>query len=120
MPPTVVKLVPMPTLYQTANAKVVLDVTVGEKQKGRIKVSLDGVELTRADDIKGFAIGDGPALVGKTLQVLSTVAVTNQNSGRTIVTSTLSGGAQKEVFPSPGPNGVLGDVVEFQAKFLFE
>ena len=119
MPPTIVKLDPMPAPYATAASPVLLDACAGEGHKGRLKVSLDGTELTKADEVKALTVGTGAELVGKTLQVLATVTLTNTSSSRTSVTCTLSGGASPGTFVLDGPTATIGDTVDFQAKFLF-
>jgi hypothetical protein len=119
--PNTVELQPMPTDYVVSDGDVVLTVSVGNGQKGRVKAWLeDTVIAGPADGITAKTVGRGPDLVGKTLEVIATVTVTNPMSNGTVVSYLVSGGKGQIDERTTRDGSGVGDTIEHHAKFVFE
>jgi hypothetical protein len=104
--------------YEVAAAPVLLGVTVGEGHKGFVEVRLEGTKVAEGEQIRSHTVGQGQALIGKTLRIISNVVATSP-SKLTSITYTLSGGKSDRTFTSQCPISDIGDVVDYEAKFLF-
>jgi hypothetical protein len=121
VPPKEVTLPQMPTPYKVGAGPVTLDVVIGEKQKGLAKAWLKGRAdpLGEGSPITSLKIGEGSELVGKTLEILTTVMVTNKKSTMTVVTYTLKGGESLPPIAVTHKAAGQNEVVEYAAEFLF-
>jgi hypothetical protein len=101
--------------YLIGTNPVILDVIVGEGQKGLTEVLLNGATIASGASIHGLSL---PAISGQKLRVTSTVTDTNPDTNNTSVTYTLSGGKETQSFVSAHTVGSAGDTVDYDAIFL--
>ena len=79
--------------YQVENGDVCLTVSIGDGQDGSSVARLDGQLLTLVE-IQNKHVGSGQDLIGKTLKVITTIRNILEETDRTSVTWTLTGGTQ--------------------------
>lgn len=79
--------------YPVTNRPVFFSVNIGEGQMGSSVAMLDN-ELLKVGEIKNLNLGEGAALVGKTLRVKSLVSDTNDMTNRVSIGYRLTGGAE--------------------------
>jgi hypothetical protein len=90
-----------PRTYRIGDGPVTLEVVIGEGQKGRIAVLLNGTEVARGDGHVRKVLGAG--LDGGVVEIFSVVSHTNPQTTRISVTHTWSGG------PAPQQDVDSGD-----------
>ncbi|HEX8831079.1 MAG TPA: hypothetical protein VF705_07945 [Longimicrobium sp.] len=104
-------------IFVTAG-QVALTVRIGEAQKGRSLLELDGQEFFRGL-VRDHPIGDGADLVGRTLLVDSVVVDINPNTNRTSVRYELSNAGVIRTFDLQFAVDAPGDTVDYTAVFHF-
>lgn len=90
-----------PRTYRIGDGPVTLEVVVGEGQKGRIAILLNGDEVARGDGRVRKVLGAG--LDGATVEIFAVVSHTNPQTTRISVTHSWSGG------PAPQQDVDSGD-----------
>lgn len=80
--------------YVVGKGPVTLDVLIGEGQKGKIAILLNGTEVARGDGRVRKQLGSG--LAGATVEIFSVVNHTNPQSSRIAVTYRWRGGPQPQ------------------------
>lgn len=103
--------------YTTDEGPVRLDVTVGDGQKGRIKVNLDDNFLGGGADELHLEVGQGSSIAGKTLRIVATVTDTNEATNLTEVTYALSGGQSPRTWVSRHTVDDEGETVFYDTAF---
>jgi hypothetical protein len=80
--------------YVVDDGPVTLDVLIGEGQKGKIAIRVNGTEVARGDGRVKKQLGSG--LAGATVEIFSVVNHTNPQTTRIAVTCTWRGGPQPQ------------------------
>jgi hypothetical protein len=80
--------------YIVDDGPVTLEVVIGEGQKGRISIVVDGKEVVRGDGRVRKQLGSG--LAGATVEIFTVVSHTNPQSSRLEVSCIWSGGPQPQ------------------------
>src|SRR4051812_7078226 len=96
--------------YIVKNLSLNLKVVIGQGQKGRSVVLLDGKEIDRGAAIDQTI--NEPNLSGKILKILTVVSDTNSNTNLTSVSYSLSGGVIERAFNQELEVKNEGDVVD--------
>lgn len=104
--------------YIVGDRTVILDVTIGNGQRGYIEVLLNGTLIASGPRISGLAVGADAAVARQKLRITATVTDTNVDTNHTSVTYTLSGGAATQKFQSTHDVDSAGDTVDYDAIFL--
>jgi hypothetical protein len=81
-----------PRTYGVGDGPVTLEVVIGEGQKGKIAILLNGAEVARGDGHVRKVLGSG--LDGAVVEIFSVVSHTNPQTTRISVTHTWSGGPE--------------------------
>ena len=79
-----------PRTYRIGDGPVTLEVLIGEGQKGKIAILLNGDEVARGDGHVRKVLGSG--LGGAVVEIFCVVSHTNSENTRISVTHTWSGG----------------------------
>ncbi|HEU4884886.1 MAG TPA: hypothetical protein VFT45_21690 [Longimicrobium sp.] len=96
-----------PRTYPIGDGPVTLEVLIGEGQKGRIAVLLNGAEVARGDGHVRKILG--AQLDGAVVEIFSVVSHTNPQSTRISVTHTWSGGPAPQQDVDSGDFATDGD-----------
>jgi len=112
----------MPTrldeVYIIGKSKVTLSVTTGNAQTGSSLVKLDGVEIGSGENIQNLVIGSN--IIGKTLDVKTTVIDVSDKTNVVTVSYSLKGGKEDKNYVLPNEISEEGGILTFFATFKFQ
>lgn len=103
--------------YQVGAGEVTLDVVIGQGQRGRALVLLNGREVARGSDTVHARLGPGPGLAGSRVEVFATVNWTNTATTRSSVSYGLRGGQFPVDRVAEGDFNVHGEPTDYEAAF---
>lgn len=109
--------------YTVGDGPVVVEVTVGEGQLGTPVVLIDDRFVQPSNPGHGtprFELGAGPALRGRTADVVTTVNVTNPSTTRTCVTHRVTGGPEPLEWEMEEDASGTGASVDYEVELTFE
>ena len=109
----------LPIEYQVATDEVVLVVTIGEGDRGRSLVELDGQQLALGE-VKRLPLGSGESLTGKKLLVRTMVNDLNDKTNHMSARYELEGGTARKTVDFDGEVDEEGGSVIFEATFKFK
>ncbi len=112
----------MPTrldeVYNVGKSKVTLSVTIGNAQTGSSLVKLDGVEIGSGEKIQDLEIGSD--IIGKTLEVKTTVIDVSDKTNSVTISYLLKGGKDDKNYNLTDEVNEEGSVLPFLATFKFQ
>lgn len=106
--------------YAVGNGgRITLEVTIGEGQRGRCSVMVDGNEVARGSDRVVAELGAGAALGGSTVSVIGTINRTSPTP-RCSVTYEFGGGVGDGRFEGDANFDKDGEPVDVDATFTLQ
>lgn len=106
------------TEYRVGLGPVHLAIQIGNAQAGRSSVRL-GDERLALGAVEDLFLGDGPALVGRRLQIRTIVNDINPHTDDAVVRYALRGGASDKTIDLEAPAPVPGGEVTFTVLIVF-
>jgi hypothetical protein len=103
--------------YQVSDDPVTLHIRIGNAQLGQSRVTLDG-QLVASGALDSIPLGDGPAVAGKLLHVVTVVVAVNPATQSSPLTYTLTGGPSERALTVTGQASSDGRVVRFEVRIL--
>lgn len=103
--------------YPVGSGPITLEVVIGEGQRGRCAVLVNGAEVKRGSDRVRVNLGNGAQLRGGQVSVVGTINHTNPSTTRCSVTYTFSGGAAPRKFSGDADFATDGEPVDFDGNF---